>query len=416
MFQSLATLLLPADPDRRGVALLADETWRVDLDGVDGDAVVWGRPPRSPGRPVRGAITAALARARGVQALRLRPPHPWRVTRVHRWPPPYPVHAPARNRLRAAALGGALVELTTGEPTWRVCDAAAAAVGSHAAVGRFTPGSGGSILTRQRMPGGGEAMLRVGMAGRPADPARAAAALERLAAAGVAAVPRVLGHGTTAGASWTLESRLPGRRATALSDELLAATARFCGQLPVTGGAPTAYRHDLDAITRAFPEHARQITELTRWLDEATSSLPAIMRHGDLWLGNLLVNGRGLAGIIDWDAWDAASIPGTDLLHVLGTDLALRTGQDVGQIWLSRLWRSTWFQHTSAGYWSALGIRPEAITLEAAGHGWWAAYVAHSIACDPALVADERWATLNVHDVLAGAAQAPVSVSLATCG
>jgi len=415
MFQALASLLLPADPDRRGVVVHADEGWRIDLGGVDGNAVVWGRPPWPPGLPVRATVTAAVARERAVRALQLRPPPPWRAVRVHRWPPPHLVHAPARNKLRTMALGGALVELTSGAPTWRVCDVAAAAAGSHSAVGRFTPGSGGSLLTRHRMPGDGEAMLRVGMIGRSADPGRAAAALERLEAAAMDGVPRIHGHGTAAGASWTLESRLAGRPATALGDELLAATARFCGRLPIAGGAPTAHRRDLDAIARAFPDRARLIAELTRWLDEAAGSLPAIMRHGDLWLGNLLVDAHGLAGIIDWDAWDAAAVPGTDLLHLLGTDLALRTGQELGQIWLRRPWRAARFLRTVATYWSALGVRPDPITLEAIGYGWWAAYVAHSIACDPDLVADERWATLNVHNVLAAAGQAPASASLATC-
>ena len=57
-------------------------------------------------------------------------------------------------------------------------------------------------------------------------------------------------------------------------------------------------------------------------------------RHGDLWSGNLLVAGRRLTGVLDWDAWHPAAVPGTDLLHLVATEQAHRTRHSLGSVWM----------------------------------------------------------------------------------
>jgi hypothetical protein len=399
-FQALASLLLPAAPERTGVVLEADDQWLFDVRGIEADVVVWGRGPRPSGMPLATVARAALARERAMRRLRRHPPHPWQLTWIHRLPPST-LQPRLRQRARAAMLGGALVQLTTGKPEMRVLDLAADAAGGISPVHAFEAGSGGSILARLPMRDGSEAMLRVGESGAASDPSRGGAALQWLAIAGIAGVPRAIGVGGSGRVRWTVESRLPGGRAGHLSDAMLRDVARFCAHLPATSASPTAPTEDIGRIAAAFPRHANLLATVSSFLRPVLRSLPAVTRHGDLWSGNILVERGSLAGIVDWDNWHRSAVPGTDLLHALAMDEALRSGRELGSVWLGAPWRSPGFQRITASYWPALDVWPDAPTLQAVGIAWWAGYVAHSIARDPTLVADARWTGLNVDDVLA---------------
>lgn len=50
----------------------------------------------------------------------------------------------------------------------------------------------------------------------------------------------------------------------------------------------------------------------------AARSLPRVGRHGDLWAGNLLL-GEGTLAVIDWDGYEADTLPFHDLFHFLVT-------------------------------------------------------------------------------------------------
>src|SRR5258708_10078660 len=63
-FRALASLLLPALPERTGIVLDADEHWSFDGRGLGADVVVWGRAPTGAGMPLATVTRAALARAR----------------------------------------------------------------------------------------------------------------------------------------------------------------------------------------------------------------------------------------------------------------------------------------------------------------------------------------------------------------
>ena len=295
-------------------------------------------------------------------------------------------------------LGGALIELSS-EPVTRIIDAAAAAAGGATPVRRFSVGSGGSLITEIQLPTG-SAIMRTGLPGQPSDSSRSASALDWLAKAGVPLVPRPIGTGQIAVARWSLETRLAGTRAARLTDAMLAELTAFCARLPASFVPSSAFIDDLDDIGRAFPARAPVLKAIGAFIRPVLRTLPAVARHGDLWSGNVLVDDGRLAGVIDWDAWHPRGVPGTDLLHCLATDLAHASGRELGSVWLEAPWRSARYQRVMTPYWSALDVWPDAATLQAVGIAWWAGYVAHSLACDPQLVGDARWAAANVDAVL----------------
>jgi Phosphotransferase enzyme family len=403
-FYALASLLLPATPERTAVVLEADEDWSFDVRGFESDVVVWGRGPAPSGMPLSALTRAALARERALRRLRRDPPYPLHVSWLHRLTPST-LQQRYRERARAAVLGGAVVQLTKADPVLRVLDLAADAAGGVTPVGAFTAGSGGSILTRLAMRDGSEAMLRVGAADGASDPSKGAEALQWLATAGIPAVPRSIGSGHSGHARWTLESRLQGARVGGLSAAVLHDVARFCARLPAGSGPPTAATADIGRIAAAFPVHANLLATVSSLLRPALRSLPAVGRHGDLWSGNILVERGTLAGIVDWDNWHPSGVPGTDLLHAFAMEESLRSGRELGSVWLGAPWRTPSFAQLTSAYWPALDVWPDAATLQAVGIAWWAGFVAHSIARDPTLVADARWSRLNVDDVLASLAR-----------
>ena len=400
-FQALASLLMPTEPGRRAIALEANESWQFDRMAAAGaELIVWGRPPWPSGTSLRTLTRAAIARERALTRLRANPPSPLQVVAVHRWLPPDLRAKRARNKIREAFLGGALVELAAaGRPT-RVIDAASRmAVGSESVQG-FLPGSGGSALSRLRLADGRQGILRVAPAGGPGDPAHAADALERLAGDATGLVPRLVARGTTAGASWSLESGLFGRRPDRLIPAIARGVTRFCAALPRTAGPPTAHHDDLDRIAAVYPRHEPSLRRISRSLDARLRGLPAVMRHGDLWTGNLLAQRTTLTGVVDWDGWHPAGAPGVDLLQLLSMDQALKSRRHVGELCLQRPWWSQAFARISDEYWRRLDLHPDPQTLEAVGIGWWAGQVAHSLSRDPTLPGDRRWTDAHLDRVL----------------
>ena len=85
-FQALASLLMPSEPERRGLAVEADESWRFEPP-APADLVIWGRAPWPSGTSLGTLARAALARERALTRLRTNPPVPLRVVAIHRWPP-----------------------------------------------------------------------------------------------------------------------------------------------------------------------------------------------------------------------------------------------------------------------------------------------------------------------------------------
>jgi hypothetical protein len=234
----------------------------------------------------------------------------------------------------------------------------------------------------------------------PADPTAGATALERLAAAHVPLVPAQAGRGRVGSAAWTAESVLPGRRPRRLTPGLVRAVVRFCSSLPRSPQPIVALTEDLAAIGPAIGREPRNLVALGAPALAAIDDLPAVMRHGDLWSGNLLVDADDLRGVVDWDAWHPAAVPATDLLHLLAVDRAGRTGESFGELWLARIWRTEAFERLSEDYWRALDVQPNEGVLAAVGLAWWANQASQSLLRLPHLAEDLEWRSRNLEGVL----------------
>ena len=404
-FQGLAFLLMPAEPGRTGAVVETDERWTLpEPPGSGTDVMLWGRGPLSSGMSLADAARFALRRERALRSIRRRPvvvPSSGEVG-LHRLPPPTLAGGAGRNRIRTAILSGALVELWSVNQVRRVIDEVAEAAGGSSPVTRFAAGSGGSAVIRTHPGIRGVAIVRAARSGDPVDPRWAGEALATLERNKLRGVPRLLGQGEVAGASWTSESVLAGRRPARLLTGVAHEVAEACAAFPRSERPADAHDQDLHVVADTFPRWSSILADLANEVNEVARAVPSAMRHGDMWTGNLLVRGRHLAGIVDWDAWHPSALPGTDLLHLVAMDQGLRAGRGLGETWLRSPWTTDVFRAATADYWAATRIAPNERLLSAVGIAWWAGQVAASVRRLPLLAEDDRWAHSNVDQVLEG--------------
>jgi Protein of unknown function (DUF1679) len=399
--EALSFPLLPAEAGRRAQVVEAPPDWRFDSEALDplAEAVVWGRMPDAT-RSLVSAARWAAAREATLRTLARRLPPRLRLAGIHRLAPRRLHAGGARGRVRAALRGGALVELSGMPAGARVLDRVLEEARIGRVAGSLHAGAGGGLLVRVVAADGSAAFLRVARAGLPGDPAAAGEALDRLAQAGVPLLPSVHGRGRTAGASWLVEQALPGRRPDRITDRLAGDVASLCRTFPRADGPPTATADDLAAIGALLPGRADAVARLAADVAREVEGLPAILRHGDLWAGNLLVERAALAGVVDWDAWHPAGVPGADLVQLLGTESRRRARQALGVAVGGRPWRRAEIAKPVGGYLGALGIRGDDDVLEAAGIAWWAAEVHGTLRRLPHRARDEAWLETNVDGAL----------------
>ncbi|MDQ3344737.1 MAG: aminoglycoside phosphotransferase family protein [Chloroflexota bacterium] len=391
VFESVAGLYAAAEAESSTVILEAGETWKIEDQAIDTASVaIWGNTPSS-GKPVPVMLRWAARREVALHRVR-RGLNGLTAQVVHRLPPPQRSGA-ARGFLRSSLLSGLIVELHADGENRRVIDAVADAAGAENWNGLvLRPSRDGSALARLHDPTGRFFELRVAVSGGRKDPGRNGDALEALARSSVSLVPRLLGRGATAGASWTTESSLSGALPRRLTGELVQQVVRFCADLPRTS-EPTSLRDRMLHLAERYPRWA----ELSVELAERRQDLPGVLQHGDLWSGNLLVDQGRLSGVVDWDTWHPAGLPGVDLLQLLAMQRRGRTGEDIGGLWLSGLWRSQEFLAATSDYWRALRLRPQPDLLEAIGLDWWAGQLFKR----QAFAARPGWIEQNVDGVLA---------------
>lgn len=390
---------MPADPDRHGTLVEAPADWDFALptEASELDVIVWGRLPDASPSSARG-LRSAVARELALRRLAARPPGRFRVAGVHRLAPGG-LGGGLRGRVRTALRAGALVELTTLPAGARVLDAALDAADARLTGAQLAFGSGGTLIARIAR-GQTDGLLRLAAIGAPGDPARTGEALELLARLGVALAPRPLERGTAAGASWTVETVLPGRRPARLTPQLVRQVAAALAAFPPTDGPPLALEADLRGIVARVPSRAARTGRLAESIAADVAGLPAGLRHGDLWTGNLLVADGVLSGIIDWDAAHPAGVPGSDLVQLVATELRGRQRRSLGAAYVARPWDSTEFRVAAADYWPIIGIEPSPRLIELAGLAWWAAEVNGTVSRLPHRATDERWLASNVDPVL----------------
>lgn len=393
--------LMPADPGTRGQVVEAPPDWRFEADELDpgANAVVWGRmPDRSPS--LRSAARTAAAREAALRTVPRRIPDRLDVVGVHRLRPRRLHAGGLRGRMRAVLRAGALVELSATRGTDRVLDRVLAAAQARRLESSFHAGAGGALLLRVVLADGSRAVLRLARADTSGDPAAAAEVFELLAAARVPLVPSMRARGQSAGASWIVEGALPGKRPARAGVRLVREVAEVCKVFPRSDGPPTATDADLVGIGARLPDRADAIARLAAALSLGTESLPAVLRHGDLWAGNLLVDRGALTGIVDWDAAHPEGVPGADLVQLWGTESRRRAHQPLGPAVASRPWRRTEFLEATRAYWPAVGVRADEEVLDVAGIAWWATEVKGTLTRLPHRASDEEWLEANVDGVL----------------
>lgn len=400
---TLGMLLAPIDADRRSEVVVTDDRWRVD-ERIDADAVsdaeviVFGRSAMPSGTSLAVAGRAAFRRELAIATLSFRPPAGFRVRHVHRLGPRRPGTGPLRRRIRRAMLGGAAIELTAAPSEPRVLDRVLAEAHIVGPPSSLRLSSGGAAVVTGRDASGRPVLVRLAPRGDPADPAGSIGALRSLADARVPSVPQLLDHGLTDAISWTVETVLPGHRPERLSDRLTDEAAHLLGRFPMTDGSPTSLADDLSAIARLAPSRSAGVRALSASIP--TVDVPAILRHGDLWAGNLLaVHGR-LSGVVDWDAWHPRAVPGADLLELVASGQRLRARRPLGAVWGERPWLDPAFTRAHHPYWDALGFRPTTDQLELVGLAWWAAKVAGTLMRLPERGEDGGWLEDIVDPVL----------------
>jgi hypothetical protein len=395
---------LPADPDRRGAAIEAPTDWRRTLPPEAGplDVVVWGRLP-DPSPSSTRSLGSALAREWALHRLAVVGQAGFRVAGIHRLAGGG-LSGGLRGSIRKGLRAGALVELTRLPAGGRVLDAVLTAAGARLTGSELGFGSGGTLIARVAHGRAERGLLRLAEIGAPGDPARTGETLEMLAGLGVELAPRPVGRGTVARASWTIETLLQGRRPSRLTPELIREVAAALARFPRAAGPPQALEADLHGIVGGVPSRAERTGRLAESIAgelAAGPTVPSVLRHGDLWAGNLLVADGGLSGIIDWDAADRAGVPGSDLVQLVATELRGRQRRSLGAAFLARPWHSTEFRVAAAEYWPVIGIEPSPRLIELAGLAWWAAEVNGTVSRLPHRATDERWLASNVDPVLA---------------
>ena len=393
----MGSLLRPVEQHARLVVMSAGERWAVPAlprAASDAETLAWGRGAMPSGTPTPRALATAIRRELALVAIRARPPSGMRVVDVHRLAPQRAGTGPVRRRVRRALLGGAIVELSRGDDTPRLLDRV---LDDARVEDRSAPrlSSGGAIVVTGRR--GGEAVVvRMAASGAPGDPAVAAGALRTLG--GDRLVPGLVAEGTTLGISWSAESLLPGRRPERLTDDLARAVAELLTGFPDGDDPPTSLREDLSEIAVLVPTRAGSVDRVRGSVE--VRDLPAVLRHGDLWAGNLLTRRGRLTGVIDWDAWHPRAVPGADLLELFASGERLRARRPLGEVWRERPWRDEDFRSLAHDHGRRFGLGPDDARWELVGVAWWAAKVAGTLRRLPERGGDERWLADIVDPVL----------------
>ena len=395
IFERLAQLLLPVDGF--GEIVETDDRWRLDprLKDPAGDVVVWGRPPLPSGAGVTGARRFAGDRRRALSRLRRRPPGGLRVVDAVWWSPPEIKRSRFKKTLKDALAAGALITLSRSGRFERSLDAAWNDAGFADRAPAPRPSSGGSLRIEPD-EGSTQVIFRAGPVDTPADPRATGGALELLERAGLDLVPRATAAGAVAGTGWLLETRLQGRRPPKLTTELVRATVALCAGLPRGPGPSLAFEEDEATIVKHLPDAREGLETLLQPHRSIVSRMPSVLRHGDLWAGNLLEDAGSLSGVVDWDAWHPSAVIGADLVHLLGAE----GGGNLGERYLQRPWRRGSFLTASEQYWERMGVEPVDEVLDGAGAAWWAGQVAANLERLPHLAKDRTWLRANVHTVL----------------
>lgn len=397
-FESLAWLFAPADDPGDCRIVEADLRWNLDPASFEGAiSAIWGRPASRHAQPAQ-MVRFALAREIALRRVGGRSTDGLRAWEVHRLPP-IGRSGRWRGAIRSATRSGALVRLGRERPGRRVVDEVAALARNRDSRPVAVRASGDGSALARIVVAGEEAQLRLGTVGGLKDSRRNVAALELLGLARVAHVPHLRDHGETLDVRWSTESHLPGAPVRRLPSSLLADVVAWSAALPRSGGPATAVEERLGVVAAAFPRWRAEIGQALRQLRPIARSVPGVVEHGDLWVGNLLAMDGRLTGVVDWDTWHPSGMPAADLLHLVAVERHTATGLELGELWLERPWADETFRAATDPYWRAIGVEPTEELLWAVGVDWWAAHVAAGLRRGRRPADDRAWVARNVDNV-----------------
>jgi hypothetical protein len=296
-------------------------------------------------------------------------------------------------------MSGAVVRLGSGPAQARVADRVAEHAGHLGSDLHLRVSGDGSVLARLELAAGPPTLLRLATLGGLKDAGRNSAALRRLRDAGVANVPDLYGAGTMLGVGWSAERELPGTPVRNMSGELLEQVVAWSSTHPASGTPAVAAEERLELIMDAFPESAIDLRPALERVRDQSRDVPGVLEHGDLWAGNLLAAGGTLTGVVDWDNWHPAGIPGSDLLHLVAMAQRSQTRRELGELWLERPWAAREFRDATATYWSRVGLQLTDDLAWLIGVNWWAAHVTAALRRGRRPASDPTWVARNVENV-----------------
>jgi hypothetical protein len=215
-------------------------------------------------------------------------------------------------------------------------------------------------------------------------------------------VPTILGEASTGLASWTVESRLPGKALPAvLTPELLDESLDFLVSL---GGIArgTATADPLAAAPAAIGaaigvEGARAAEVVARRAADVLGGAPTVFGHGDFFSGNLLGEDGRLSGVVDWEGGGPGALPLLDLLHLIlhhetKADV-YAWGPAVAENIMELAERTT--GHVQE-YLDRLELSFDRAERRALGACYWLTRIAYQLSTYAGRSADRRWVTQSV--------------------
>ena len=219
-----------------------------------------------------------------------------------------------------------------------------------------------------------------------------------------ALVPWPAANGVSGLASWSLERRLPAAgSAEALTPALLREAVDFLVPLHRAGrSGPSRLLREV-ALVVAQRRPSEHISALAGRLDAELDHVPRGFGHGDLFLGNLLLDHeRHLSGVVDWDAGGPARLPLLDLVHLRHMAKYPLPDDDWGPSVARRLipWARAGGDDVARDYCRRIGFRPEPRVLTALVAAYWLERVAYQLSMHPHRAGQERWLERNVDFVL----------------
>ena len=208
--------------------------------------------------------------------------------------------------------------------------------------------------------------------------------LSSLRPAGLGSVPRVVSYRDWLGSKLLLETFVPGRPLSAAlgrskSQACVESVMRWVTELHfasrafVTGPSGSVRKNlenSLGRLAALFPASTelRQMLDRTHEFAEplATHVLPRVFEHGELGARNVLVDGDGQVGVVDWELADATGLPATDVFFFL-TDVAFAradtttTGKYVEALESAFIGSPAWARPYVLDYAKAVGLSPRSL-------------------------------------------------------